>query len=302
MIREGMVVLVPFPHAETASEGTGRLTHSCEGSRSDGSRTGRPPTKGFLMTHPTASASTSWQLLAATTPRVKRHVASLAGLAGATVAGIGDAQAVPYTPTPGVAAAQGIPGFSFVDASSVTLGSLRPPDSDGTVAWDVDGNGTQNFLLRNSSSDEAFFSCINFSGFNRGQIGFNAGAAANLSAAASVPANVQTWEVNNFKATSGGDNKVLSFPTGTPGQLPFRFTNNSSDTFYGWASLTVDLAGEVGQGYVITEAYYQTTPGAGITVGAVPVPEPSSMMLLALGAGGVMAWRARRSVKAETEA
>lgn len=248
------------------------------------------------MTHPTASASTSWQLLAATTPRVKRHVASLAGLAGATVAGIGDAQAVPYTPTPGVAAAEGIPGFSFVAASSVTLGSLRPPDSDGTVAWDVDGDGTRDFELFNSSSDEAYFI-----GVNGGRIGFNAGAAANLAAGASVLANVQAWGYS-FLATSGGVKKVLSFDTGTPGQLPFRFTNNSSDTFYGWASLTVDLSGEDGQGYVITEAYYQTTPGAGITVGAVPVPEPSSMMLLALGAGGVMAWRARRSVKGEHEA
>ena len=124
------------------------------------------------MRHPTASASTSRQFLAATTPRVKRHVASLAGLAGATVAGIGDAQAVPYTPTPGVAAAEGIPGFSFVDASSVTLGSLQPPDSEGTVAWDVDGDGTRDFELYNSDSDEAYFI-----GVNGGRIGFNAGAA-----------------------------------------------------------------------------------------------------------------------------
>lgn len=248
------------------------------------------------MTRPTASASTSWQLLAATTPRVKRHVASLAGLAGATVAGIGEAQAVPYTPTPGVAAAEGIPGFSFVDASSVILGSLRPPDSDGTVAWDVDGDGTRDFELFNSSSDEAVFI-----GVHGGENGFNVGAAANLATGKAIPASVSVWN-GSFIVTSGGVNKVLSFPTNTPGQLPFRFTNNSSDTFYGWASLTVDLAGEDGQGYVITEAYYQTTPGAGITVGAVPVPEPSSMMLLALGAGGVLAWRARRSVKGEHEA
>ena len=51
-----------------------------------------------------------------------------------------------------------------------------------------------------------------------------------------------------------------------------------------------------GQGYTITEAYYQTTSGAAINVGAVPVavPEHSSMALVFLGAAGVAAWRARR--------
>ena len=53
---------------------------------------------------------------------------------------------------------------------------------------------------------------------------------------------------------------------------------------------------------MITEAYYNTTPGAAISVGQVPqaVPEPSSMALLGLGAAGVAAWRARRKAKAQS--
>jgi hypothetical protein len=59
--------------------------------------------------------------------------------------------------------------------------------------------------------------------------------------------------------------------------------------------MVVDLT-PVGQGFKITEAYYNTVAGAGINVGAVPVPvpEPSSIALLAVGAAGVTAWRARR--------
>ena len=44
--------------------------------------------------------------------------------------------------------------------------------------------------------------------------------------------------------------------------------------------------------FEITMAYYESVPGVAIKVG---LPEPGSLALLALGAAGVAAWRARRT-------
>jgi len=102
--------------------------------------------------------------------------------------------------------------------------------------------------------------------------------------------------------TIAGANAQSQFTSGTSGQFGFLFEDGAGDTFYGWGSLVIESPNP--GGYYITEAYYNTVPGTGINVGAVPqiVPEPSSMALLGLGAAGVAAWRARRKVKAATEA
>jgi hypothetical protein len=81
------------------------------------------------------------------TLRLRSKIAALAGATGAVAAG--SAEAVTYTPTAGVVAAQGIPGFSFVSPSNVTLGSLRPPATIGITTWDIDGAGAAEFNLEN---------------------------------------------------------------------------------------------------------------------------------------------------------
>ena len=97
--------------------------------------------------------------------------------------------------------------------------------------------------------------------------------------------------------TSDGVPYSPGFTANVPGFFGFKFNDgvNLSDFYYGWGSLTIDLLSP-GQGFKITEAYYQSTPNTAIQVGDVPqaVPEPSSMALLAAGAAGVAAWRARR--------
>lgn len=123
-----------------------------------------------------------------------------------------------------------------------------------------------------------------------------------LSTVNTVGAALTAWKTDRNYMTIPSSNSQPAFTTNTPGQFGFRFTN-ASDTYYGWDSLVIDPDQDnFGQGYKITEAYYNTTSGAAINVGAVPVPEPSSMALLGLGTAGVAAWRARRKVKAATEA
>jgi hypothetical protein len=229
------------------------------------------------------------------------RLATLAGAAGAVAVGAGEAQAVTYTPTPGVVSAQGIPGFSFISDTNVTLGSLRPPASPGDTAWDVDGNGTKDFDVRNAL-------LVGLFGQNGGQnlVASNGGSETNyiqnLSVGQVVSAARTFWTGRSGILTFNGNNSNPFFTTNVSGQFGLRFSAGP-DRYYGWGSLVIDET-PVDQGFKITEAYYNSTPGAAITVGQVPVavPEPSSMALLAIGSAGVFAWRARRKVKADAGA
>jgi hypothetical protein len=243
-------------------------------------------TAGFSSKSHPSSASTRETSLT-------RKLAAVAGAAGAAAIGASEAQAVVYTPTAGVAAAQGIPGFSFVDASNVTLGALLPPATPGQVGWDVDGSGGIDFLLRNSTSTASLSG-----GSAPKSFVVNGRNLKKLTAGSLVSAGVSLHYFVGVTRSGLKEDVSSAFQFNTPGQFGFRFTN-ASDTYYGWGSLT--LVPFVGQGFVITEAYYNTTPGGAISVGAVPqaVPEPSSMALLGLGAAGVAAWRSRRKAKAE---
>ncbi|MGJ3242546.1 MAG: hypothetical protein ACFE0O_06280 [Opitutales bacterium] len=87
---------------------------------------------------------------------------------------------------------------------------------------------------------------------------------------------------------------------GDTGFIGFKFTANSgSDTHYGWAEITIDGA-FAGSGYIIHDAWYNSTPGAAITVGAIPEPETAAAGLgaLALGAAGLRRWRQRKQAAA----
>lgn len=80
------------------------------------------------------------------------------------------------------------------------------------------------------------------------------------------------------------------------GNFGFRFTKGGN-LHYGWGVMKIDQLNTTGlpasgQGFVITNAYYETTPDTAIQVNAVP--EPSSIALLGMGAAGVAAWKARR--------
>lgn len=221
-----------------------------------------------------------------------RKFAALAGATGALAAGT--AEAVPYTPTAGVAAAQNIPGFSFVTSTNVTLGVLEPPSVLNTsTVWDVDGSGTPDYQLGKLKPSITTGARLGFLGQNKLQVVQGEGLyLQNLATNALVGPGTQLRSTNIFVTMAGNIDFATGFTLNQPGQFGFSFSGTGG-TYFGWGSLVIDGT-PTGQGFKITEAYYNTAPGVGINVGAVPVPEPSSMALLAVGAAGVTAWRARR--------
>lgn len=243
----------------------------------------------------------------ARTARIARRVAAVAGAAGVAIAGEAEATGITYVPTAGVAAAKGIPGFSFTAPTTVTSGTLRPPASTGNTGWDVDGNGQDDFNLSNSNPLAKFDALEPFAlspngvlcvtpepYYIRNLLQTNVAVGPAASYWRTFPANAMTYNANLPQFMQ--DN----FTAGVTGYFGFRFAfaNVANQYYYGWASLTIDELAP-GQGFRIGEAFYQTTPNQPITLGAVPVPvpEPSSMALLAAGAAGVAAWRARRKKK-----
>jgi hypothetical protein len=83
------------------------------------------------------------------------------------------------------------------------------------------------------------------------------------------------------------------FTLGTPGFIGFKFkpTASSTDTFYGWASVTFSNSGP---GSIHSFAY-EETPNTGIAAGftGIAVPEPSRALLILLGAASVTLRRRR---------
>lgn len=235
-----------------------------------------------------------------------RRLAALAGAAGAATVG-SDAHAAGLTlvPTAGVSAASGaalvsgtagIPGFSFTNVSTITSGTLRPPASPGSIDWDVDGNGIADFQIRNNGAVDA--AIVPLSPFTQNANGLLVtGTALNTRLRNAFLVTIGATGANNFvnsnQLVTNYNSVVSGFSNQVSGQFGFRFAygNTPGQYRYGWASLTPDLSLPDGQGFTITQAYYSTSP---IAVGAVPVPEPSGMALLAIGSAGVAAWRARK--------
>ena len=84
---------------------------------------------------------------------------------------------------------------------------------------------------------------------------------------------------------------------GLTGFIGFKF-DAGKGTQYGWAQIRMD-SGPSANTYTLID-YAFADPGESLSTGQVP--EPSSLGLLALGGGGVLAWRKRRANKKEKQA
>lgn len=242
-------------------------------------------------------------------------LAALAGASGAVLSGEAMAK-VFYTPTAGVQAAQGIPGFTFTSPTDITLGDLRPPYAPGNFSvnmWDIDGNSSFDFVLlaSNMFNTAAFLGPRNSAALWKSHD--QPSVLGSLNHGAQVGPGVTDWGTASVTMTRKGTSNWLSIHgnsvwfTDNPGYFGFKFTDgvDLSTFYYGWGSLVVDFGGSPatpGQGFKIMQAYYQSVANTPILVGQVPggspVPElpanTSALSLLAFGAAGLEALRKRK--------
>ena len=192
----------------------------------------------------------------------------------------------------------------------------------GSVEWDVDGNGDNDFvLLNNFNSTTSQFIRLDSNGGRfggglvrqNGDIGSDA-AFRNLASGFIVGSALATNY--SFSPSGVGSRTFISatsfnpigvranFVGGVEGDnfIGFAFDSDGT-TLYGWAKLVIDLA----NGVTISEWAYEDT-GASIAVGATsgggqpPVTTPegdtgAALLLLGMGAAGIRQWRKRKQAK-----
>lgn len=198
---------------------------------------------------------------------------------------------------------QGVSNHIVMDVTSQTGGS-------GVVAWDIDMNGHAEI----SFSQSALLVSISYVSRTISSSTTGGGTISTVIPAAQL-ANATFQNLNTTYIVSAGKNfgavtaSIVStasigpnqngFTNGVKGYIGFSFTNDGSNTYYGWASVTLTAFGGVGS-VVIDEWAYETVAGSPIQVGAVPEPEVAALGLagLATGAAGLRRWRNKTRSKA----
>ena len=211
---------------------------------------------------------------------------------------------------------------SSMPIQSFTL-PLSPPASvnDGSNDWDVDGDGTTDFRLRNASVS------MGYNTFPAAQlIEMGQSAAASNYARLVSPAG-KTFDgfaklsagfiigqtmTGGFKFNSAGggptvtlDGHIGSIGTqgwalGDIGYFGFQFTARDGHHF-GWGQIEITGSPQ-GQGYTITKAYYDNVPGASIAVGVVPEIDPASAGSVISLVMGSLAMLERRRMRRAADA
>lgn len=199
-----------------------------------------------------------------------------------------------------------------VTGSPVTMNLNAANGSEET--WDVDGDSVRDFYLRKfdnpgdygpgSQGIQLNSLAANGEGFVNSTGNPNGADIQRLNTGFVVGPTLAAGYFFGTSTTSRGMLRSTFYPAAFFGPNPKGFTSgqdgfmgfafeSGGDTHYGWATLNIDLTlpGTV----TISEWAYETNPNTAIAMGAVP--EPSSLALLALGAGGLAAWRLRKKGK-----
>ena len=159
--------------------------------------------------------------------------------------------------------------------------------------FDVDGDGTPDFNLGVNSKR------IDISGYGLNKLVLNPSSNGYV-----IPWTVGTTvngttgtapTYHRWLANKNPNNATYDFNNfSNEGAMGFQFTSSISgslQTYFGYVDLQVN--GAPGSFTVtVDDIYWETTPGAGIQVQAVP--EPSSLALLAAGVAGLALRRVRR--------
>jgi hypothetical protein len=195
---------------------------------------------------------------------------------------------------------------ALVASPTIPSGGLTTPLSPGTIYWDIDNDGNNNFSFTMFSSSS--YGYVRMWDLGDARVAgsdahpeyflkINAGAilgTANDGLAFS--SRSQGRMLRTMSTSITGDGYMLTdggWLRGDTGYFGFKFTN-SGNTHYGWAEMTLSTNSLQ---VTINEAWYNDTPDGSVVVGAA-VPEPAEVGLglgvLALGAAGLRRMRQAR--------
>jgi hypothetical protein len=193
---------------------------------------------------------------------------------------------------------------------STTL-PLSPPASGTFNYWDVDGDGTNDFAMKNFTTSASLteLGAARFvspgsrseDGFAKLNAGFNVGGS--LVAGYKFSNWGKNIGITSFGST-GSDALAAGWSIGNTGYFGFKFSN-ASGVHYGWGQASF-TGTPTGQGFTLTEAYYESDDGDSITVGnrgitAVPEIDPASagsVLSLVMGSLAMLERRRLRRAKA----
>ena len=173
-----------------------------------------------------------------------------------------------------------------------------------TLYWDpitmtagTGGLAADRFHLKNSGTDYVYaIRAVSLTWTAIGVAASGSKVLAKLDVGATIDASTAwlatPWAYMDKPVWTTAQSPWATGQDGTTGNIPFRFFRNvaPTDNYYGWANITYN---DVANTIVLNNFAYNDTPNASILAGRV-VPEPSSMLLLAMGGTTVLAARRRR--------
>jgi len=170
----------------------------------------------------------------------------------------------------GISNASTLDSFNIIYSASDYVYSVKPTDNLLSMAWGVTSAGVYDVPLLKR----------------------NAGATID---ATSNDWFTGDWAYMRKQPWTTAQSPWATNQDGTTGFVPFKFALNSEPTniYYGWANYTYNNGAT--DSLTLNNFAYENTPNTAITTGVVP--EPSTLLLLALGGAGVAGARRLRKEK-----